>query len=150
MTFFILAFFALSQVFYAQNINAEYDSVLAKSLGAEDYGMKNYVLVILKTGPGKVTDKGVLDSLFRGHMASISKLADEEKLIVAGPMGKNPNNYRGIFILNTNDFEEANKMLSSDPTITNKVFEVELYNWYGAAALGGYLPVHKKISKQNP
>jgi hypothetical protein len=33
-----------------------YDAELAKSLGANDMGMRNYVLVILKTGPNKMPE----------------------------------------------------------------------------------------------
>ena len=34
-----------------------YDSVLAKKLGADKYGMKKYVMVFLKTGPVKINNK---------------------------------------------------------------------------------------------
>ena len=33
-----------------QKTNPNYDSTLAAKLGADDYGMKKYVFVILKTG----------------------------------------------------------------------------------------------------
>lgn len=36
-----------------QQPGSEYDARLAASLGADDYGMRQYVLVILKTGPKK-------------------------------------------------------------------------------------------------
>ena len=71
----------------AQSSNPKYDSVLAKSLGGDDYGMKMYVLVILKTGTASF-DKKKTDSLFQGHMANIGRLANEGKLIVAGPLKK--------------------------------------------------------------
>jgi len=35
----------------AQTNNPNYDKALADSLGADDYGMKSYVFVILKSGP---------------------------------------------------------------------------------------------------
>ena len=47
-----------------QNANPEYDSTLAAQLGADERGMKMYVLVILKTGPNDVQDKALRDSLF--------------------------------------------------------------------------------------
>jgi uncharacterized protein len=131
----------------AQSQKTEYDSTLAKRLGADAYGMKAYVLVILKTGPTKVTDKVKEDSLFVGHMHNIQRLADEGKLVVSGPFFGNSAAYRGLFILNTPSLEEAQKLLETDPTIREKVFEVELYKWYGSAALGEYLPIHTKIQK---
>ena len=130
-----------------QSLNSLYDSTLAKTLGADDYGMKSYVLVILKTGSNKIEDRVILDSLFAGHMANINRLAGNGKLIVAGPMGKNDNQYRGIFILNVTSFQEANELLQTDPTIKEKIFEAELYKWYGSAALPVYLETHKKIEK---
>lgn len=127
-----------------------YDAELAASLGADEYGMKMYTLVILKTGPNQESEKQVLDSLFRGHMNNISKLAEEGKLVVAGPMGDNDKNYRGIYILTATTTEEANAMMAGDPAIVNGVLALEYYNWYGSAALSQYLEVHKRIEKVKP
>src|SRR5690606_2949186 len=80
--------------------NPNYDAALAEKLGADDNGMKGYVLVILKTGSNTTDDKEFVSNAFRGHLDNIKRLVDEGKLIVAGPLGKNENTYRGIFILN--------------------------------------------------
>jgi uncharacterized protein YciI len=69
------------------------------------------------------------------------------KLIIAGPMGKNEKNYRGIFILNTKSIDEAKQLLETDPAVKSKILDAELYNWYGSAALTEYLPYHEKIQK---
>jgi uncharacterized protein YciI len=142
----LLAGFCLSA--YAQSENPKYDPLLADSLGGDDYGMKSYILVILKTGPNKIEDKKVLDSLFQGHMENIGRLAANGKLIVAGPLGKNDKTYRGIFILNIKSMEEAKVLLETDPVIKEKVLEAEVFNWYGSAALPTYLPNHEKIEKK--
>ena len=144
--FLLLLIFNLSA--NCQTDNPKFDKLLADSLGGDDYGMKPYILVILKTGPNKIEDKKVLDSLFKGHMANISVLAANGKLTVAGPFGKNDKTYRGIFILNVKTIEEANVLLESDPTIKAKVLEAEIFQWYGSAALPTYLPNHKKIEKK--
>lgn len=133
---------------FNQEVKPAYDSTLAKSLGADDYGMKSYILVILKTGTYNTTDKAILDSLFRGHMDNINRLAETGQLIVAGPLGKNDRQYRGIFILNTTSIEEAAKWLENDTAIHAKLLDVECFPWYGSAALPAYLPVHAKIEKQ--
>jgi uncharacterized protein YciI len=143
----LLLVFALGPLM-GQTTNPNYDETLAKKYGADDHGMKSYILVILKTGSNKTTDKAVLDSRFAGHMKNINQLAAEGKLVVAGPLGKNDKTYRGIFILNVTKFEEANLLLQTDPTIKEKILEAELYNWYGSAALPAYLGASDKVWKE--
>ncbi len=82
----ILIFLLSGITIHAQTANPNYDEALAKKLGADDYGMKQYVLVILKTGK------------------------------------------------NT----------------TYKLLDVELFLWYGSAALSEYLPASDKIWKAQP
>ena len=109
--------------------------------------MKMYVLVILKTGIA-TADKKLTDSLFRGHMENIGRLADAGKLIVAGPMKKNERNYRGLFILNVSSLEEAGSLLDTDPAVKGKLLDAELFQWYGSAALPEYLKFHERIEKK--
>jgi uncharacterized protein YciI len=135
---------------YSQNDNPNYDSTLAVSLDADDYGMKAYVLVMLTTGSNTTTDKEFRDSCFRGHFNNISRLVNEGKLIIAGPIGKNDKSYRGIFVLNVKTLDEANELLYTDPAVKAKFLNYELYNWYGSAALSEYLKVSDKIWKKQP
>lgn len=130
-----------------QTTNPKYDSLLAKKLGGDDYGMKKYILVILKTGTNKTTDKAFIDSCFAGHMKNIGRLAEEQKLIVAGPLGKNDKTYRGIFILNVATIEDAEKLVVTDPAVSAGLLDTELYNWYGSAALPEYLGADDKVWK---
>lgn len=148
IAFTLLLFLAVSAS--AQSSNPRYDSTLASKLGADDYGMKKYVFVILKTGSNKSEDKAFRDSIFSGHLKNISRLADERELIVAGPLLKNEKQYRGLFILNVDNFEEANKLLETDPAIKAKFLEAELFIWYGSAALPSYLDNSDKIWKTKP
>ena len=133
----------------AQTENPRYDKALADSLGANEYGMKAYVLVILKTGTNTSVDKPLADSLFAGHIKNIIRLAEEGKLTVSGPMKKNDRSYRGIFILNVPAIEEAQTLMADDPAIKARLLDVEYYQWFGSAALPMYLPYHKKIEKSN-
>jgi uncharacterized protein YciI len=131
--------------------NPNYDPDLAEKLGADDYGMKSYFLVILKTGMNTTTDKDLITQNFRGHLDNIQKLADEGKLIVAGPLGKNEDNYRGIFILNNiSSIADAKELLLTDPAIKNGLLDYDIYTWYGSAALPEYLPISGKIRKLSP
>lgn len=94
--FCIVLFLTISIASPAQKVNPDYDSALAKKLDADDYGMKMYVLVILKTGTNTTEDKKIKDSLFAGHMDNINRLVKINKLVVAGPLVKNEKTYRGF------------------------------------------------------
>lgn len=133
------------------NTNPNYEKTLADSLGGDDYGMKSYFLVILKTGSNKTADMELINKSFRGHMDNINRLSKMRKLIVAGPLEKNENSYRGIFILNNiNSMEEAKELLQTDLAIKNGLLEYEIFTWYGSAALPEYLPFADKIWKTKP
>lgn len=131
--------------------NPEYDAMLAGKLGGDEYGMKRYFLVILKTGPDSTVAKNVVEESFKGHMRHMEKLVKDGKLVVAGPMEKNRQHYRGIFILNNvATVEEARDLLLNDPAIRDGLLDYELFSWYGSAALPEYLPVADKIWKRRP
>lgn len=149
--FIILLIFVISFcTAKGQNANPNFDAELAEKFGADDYGMKGYVFVILKTGSNNTTDKEFINSCFLGHMENIRKLVADGKLIVAGPLAKNENSYRGIFILNLTSIDEAKELLQTDPAIREKLLEADLYNWYGSAALPEYLESSEKIWKVSP
>ena len=128
--------------------NPAYDPALATRLGADEYGMKSYVFVILKTGKNLTTDKEFIAESFSGHMANMDRLVKEGKLIVAGPFGKNDLTYRGLFILSVSGSEEAKSILLTDPAVKNGLLDYELIEWYGSAALPEYLKYSEKIWKK--
>lgn len=156
--FFLIMLMSVNLIFGQSNIqketiisNPNYNKALADKLGSDDYGMKTYFLVILKTGTNTTTDKQLISESFKGHMNNINKLVDENKLIVAGPFAKNEKNYRGIFILNNiQSAKEATQLLLTDPAIKNKLLDYEIFIWYGSAALPEYLPFSDKIWKLKP
>ena len=125
-----------------------YDSTYAKRLKADDYGMKTYVFVMLKTGSNTSTDKAAKDKAFAGHMKNITRMADNGKLALAGPFSKG-GEHRGLFILNVATFEEANALLEEDTAIKEKYLEPELIMWYGSAAVQEIPELHKKLQKKN-
>ncbi len=129
---------------------ATYDAELAKRLGADERGMKTYVLCILKTGPKDAEVQGdARKEIFAGHFANIGRLADEGKLVVAGPFGKNDKSYRGLYIFNVATVEEAEKLVILDPAVKSGVFVYELTPWYGSAAMMVVNDTHKRLEKRN-
>jgi uncharacterized protein YciI len=147
-TLLLICTLVISNTGNAQSTNIAYDSTLARKLNADEYGMKKYVMVFLKTGSATNVPKTRSDSAFAGHMQNINRLADSGKLVVAGPFFKN-DKYRGIFILNADSVEEAKKLVESDPAVQAKLLDMELLMWYGSAALAETLEIHKKIEKKS-
>ena len=131
----------------AQELNPDFNKALADSLGADENGMKSYVLVILKTGSKVIENKDERALIFKGHMDNIKRLVNEGKLVVAGPFGKNDLTYRGLFILNVKTTEEAKIICDTDPAVKAGIFDVDLIPWYGLAALGEYIDISKKIAR---
>lgn len=124
-----------------------YDAALARSLGADEHGMRSYVLVILKTGPKKATDKAERARIFEGHFANMNRLAADGKLAVAGPLdGKEER--RGIFILATPDIDEAKTWVATDPVIQSGEMVAEYHKFFGSAALMIVNEFHGRIEKK--
>ena len=142
-----LALATLLALPFAVPAQTAYDADLAKSLGADERGMRQYVLVILKTGPNKMADGEARKQMFQGHFANMGKLAADKKLVLAGPLdGKEGR--RGIFVLNTPDIEAAKAWVSTDPVIIHGEMVAEYHKFYGSAALMMVNEVHGKIEKK--
>lgn len=142
----LLLVLALAPMALAQE--SRFDPELAKRLGADERGMRNYVLCILKTGPKDAEIQGdQRKEIFAGHFANIGRLADEGKLVVAGPFGKNDKGFRGLYIFNVATIEEAEKLVVLDPAVKAGVFVPDLTPWYGTAAMLVVNETHKRIQK---
>jgi uncharacterized protein YciI len=126
----------------------KYDSVKAASYGADDYGMKKYVMAFLKRGPNKSVDSIKKSELQRVHMQNIGRLASEGKLVLAGPFFGD-GELRGIYIFNVDNLEEAEALTNSDPSIQAGVLSMELKEWYGSAALMAINDIHYSVSKND-
>jgi len=128
--------------------NPTFDAELAKRLGADQMGMRNYVLVILKTGPKVIAPGKERDEIFKGHFANINRLATEGKLAVAGPF-EDKNDWRGMFIFNVENVEDAQKLTATDPVVKSGLMVAEYHKLYCSAALMEVGKIHKKIAEKN-
>ncbi|MGB7069934.1 MAG: YciI family protein [Pyrinomonadaceae bacterium] len=125
-----------------------FDAELAKKVGADDYGMKNYVLVILKTGPKKVPEGKERADMFAGHFANMKRLAGEGKLALAGPLD-GVDGWRGVFVLAVSDIEEAKKIVATDPVIIKGEMVAEYHKWFASAAMMLVNEAHYKVAKKS-
>lgn len=138
---------------FAQDVKKEepkprpgYDAELAKKVGADQYGMRTYVIAFLRTGPTKIENKEEVSKLFAGHMANMKRLAGEGKLAVAGPFSKDPD-FRGMFILAVETVEEAKALVDTDPAVKSGMLAADYHKWWGSAALMEVNRIHDKVQK---
>jgi uncharacterized protein YciI len=124
---------------FAQTVNANKNENPAKGLHDDVAGMKMYVLVLLKTGTNRSTDRAYRNNLFASHMAMINQLVSLKKIVVTGPLKLNGYAYRSILVLDVNNVEEAKKQLADDPAIDQDMFATEFYLFEGPATLPAYL-----------
>ncbi|QYK14788.1 YciI family protein [Shewanella rhizosphaerae] len=124
-----------------------YDAELAARVGADEYGMKRYVMAMLKSGPNRSQSEEEAEKLQRAHLDNIGRLAEEGKLVLAGPFLEE-GALRGIYIFNVTSVEEAKALTESDPAIKAGRLVMELHPWYGSAALMEVNRLHHKLAKK--
>ena len=83
---------------------------------------------MLTKGANRSQDSATAMRLQEGHMANITKMADEGKLLVAGPFLEDAN-WRGIFILKCESKEEAEQLIKQDPAIAAGRLAYEIHPW---------------------
>jgi hypothetical protein len=118
----------------------DYDARLARQLGADEHGMRHYVLVLLRSGRHPVPDGA------ERNMANIRRLASAGKLVLAGPLdGKE--GLRGMFVFAVSDINEAKKLVGTDPVIARGEMVAEYHAYYGSAALMQVNEIHRRVAR---
>lgn len=120
----------------------------AVKYGADQYGMKKYVMAFLKRGPNRDRDSVQAMELQRAHLKNIERMAEEGKLVLAGPF-LDDGETRGIYIFDVPTIDEAKKLTETDPAIKAGSLVMELRPWYGTAALKEIVEIHKTLQKQS-
>lgn len=133
----------------AADDSAAFDAELAIELGADDYGMRRYVMAFLKAGPNRPDDPEKAQALQQAHMKNIRKMAEAGHLVLAGPF-RDDGEMRGIYVFAVDSVEEAEQLTATDPAIQAGSLVMELHPWYGSAALMKVNEVHARIAKDSP
>lgn len=126
-----------------------FDAELAAELGADDYGMRRYVLVMLTAGEADDLDAEAVREIQRGHLDNMRKLAEDGHLVVAGPFIEGGDR-RGIFVFAVETVDQAKALTASDPAIQAGRLKAEYLPWYGSAALMRVSELHGRIARQQP
>jgi uncharacterized protein len=102
----------------------------AQSKIEEDFQMKQYFMVFLKSGLNRSQDSITAVKIQEGHLENITRLFNEKKLILAGPF-LDDGLYRGIFIFDVATLEEVTQLLQTDPAVKSGRLGYEIHPWYG-------------------
>ena len=99
----------------------------SESLDKEE--MKTYFLVFLKEGPNRTQDSATAAEIQNGHMAHLTKMYNEGKMDLAGPM-MDDTKLKGICVYNVENIETAKSLAESDPAVKSGRLIVEIHPWY--------------------
>lgn len=127
-------------------VGSAYDSLLAQELGADDYGMKVYVMAFLYRGTATGLDSLQRAELQRAHLDNITRMAEAGDLVLAGPF-MDRQDLRGIYVFDVRTVAEAEALTNTDPAIKAGTLSMELRPWYGSAALMKVNELHKQVAK---
>ncbi len=99
--------------------------------GDTAYTMKRYVFMLLNSGETKSKDADEAAKYQEMHLAHLTKLTNEGKLIVAGPF-EGGGDHRGLLIFDVETVDEALKLEGEDPMIKTDRLRMEAFYWWGA------------------
>ncbi len=125
----------------------KYNAEKAKKLGADELGMRNYVIAFMRAGPVKLTNTREVTLLRKAHLQNMQKMFQEGKLLLAGPFTDNQS-MKGFYLFDVSSIEEARVLTVSDPAVKAGALVMELHSWYGTAALREIPDIHKQIQKK--
>lgn len=97
-----------------------------------------FTFVILTDGPASESlSEDAIRQAAEGHRANIERLGNEGVLLLAGPFGetKTDPTWRGIFVFDEADLEQAEALTASDPAVEVGAFAMRTYPWQSASDL---------------
>jgi uncharacterized protein len=109
--------------------------------------MRPYVMAFLKAGPNRDRTPEEARKLQAAHRANINRLANDGKIVLAGPFADD-GPLRGIYIFAVGTVAEAEALTNTDPAIQAGHLTIEPHPWYGSAALVTVNDVHARIAKR--
>ena len=99
--------------------------------GDTTFIMKRYVFMMLDSGEVKSKDSTEAAHFQQLHMAHLNKLAENGKLILAGPF-EGGGEHRGLLIFDVETVEEALKLEGEDPSVKSGRLKMNAFYWWGA------------------
>jgi len=96
---------------------------------SKEFEMKQYFFVMLKVGPKRDQDSLTTAKIQEGHMAHLTKMYNEGKMDLAGPM-LDKWETKGICVYNVATMEEVKALVEQDPAIVSGRLVAEIHPWY--------------------
>jgi uncharacterized protein YciI len=107
----------------------------APEKGPLGYDMSHYVVAFLYRGPSWSAEETPESAKIQeAHLANIQRLADEKKLLLAGPF-TDGGDLRGLFLFDVPTVEEAKALCDTDPAVRAGRLRVELHPWYSTKGI---------------
>jgi uncharacterized protein YciI len=129
----------------SSQLKAEGGSPAAKP-AAQPIDLESYQLVLLQRPehPREYAEDK-LEEIQQAHLAHLGQLAKSGKLMVAGPLGDQPDpRLRGLEVFRAGSLEEAKRLAEEDPAVKAGRLEAVVMTWYtekGALAF----PIAEKL-----
>lgn len=108
--------------------------------------MREFVVGLLYKGPSWTpvqTDEG--RKLQAAHRVNIDRLVAAGSMALAGPFD-GAGDLRGLFVFNVKTVAEAQRLIETDPAIAAQQLRVELYSWYGPAAIANIVDQSRPVA----
>ncbi len=124
----------ISSIIYTSNHRNEGNLVTSPVANKDTtpvFEMKQYWLTFLYKGPNRNQDSVTAARIQKAHIKNIERLADEGKIVMAGPMGYDKD-LRGIFIIDAKDSAEAASYIKTDSAIILGRLRFEVHPWWTA------------------
>jgi uncharacterized protein YciI len=107
----------------------------AADTGPGGYEMTTYYVGFLLRGPKWTSERTPeTDRIQAAHLANIQKLAQEGKLLLAGPF-TDDGDLRGMFVFRVGSLDEAKALAGTDPAVQAGRLKIELHPWYSAKGI---------------
>lgn len=124
-------------------------STTAAAPAALPLNLESYQLVLLQR-PEHPRDypKDKLEEIQKAHLAHLLDLAKAGKLLVAGPLGDQPDpRWRGLGLFRVESLAEAKRLAEEDPAVKAGRLEVVVMTWYTEKDALAF-PIEEKLHAQ--
>ncbi len=99
--------------------------------GDTTFIMKQYFMVLLKSGPIRSQSKEEAAEIQKKHLAHINWMAEQGYVDIAGPFGDN-GEIRGILVMRVPTQEKAEELAAMDPAVKAGRLIMEIHPWWAA------------------